>query len=134
LDYCSGYDWCFISLYYWGLLGDGRMTYIILRDTFGRGLETISNIGLEVIDFHQLDEYIYDAAEMIFAEDDWDGVDAYDEENVPMGETLVICEVLDKIGTQNVVSYIQDAIRNKENNKNEEDYELYLKLKEKFEK
>jgi hypothetical protein len=110
------------------------MTYIILRDTFGRGLETISNIGLEVIDFHQLDEYIYDAAEMIFAEDDWDGVDAYDEENVPMGETLVICEVLDKIGTQNVVSYIQDAIRNKENNKNEEDYELYLKLKEKFEK
>jgi hypothetical protein len=110
------------------------MTYIILRDTFGRGLETIPNIGLEVIDFHQLDDYICDAAEITLAEDGYDKADAYDEENEPMGETLVICEVLDKIGTQNVVSYIQDAIRNKENNKNEEDYELYLKLKEKFEK
>jgi hypothetical protein len=110
------------------------MTYIILRDTFGRGLETIPNIGVDVIEEHQLDEYICAAAEITLAEDGWDGVDAYDEENVPMCETLVICEVLDKIGTQNVVSYIQDAIRNKENNKNEEDYELYLKLKEKFEK
>lgn len=110
------------------------MTYIILRDTFGRGLETISNIGLEVIDAHQLDEYIFAAAEIILAEDGWDGVDAYDEENVPMGETLVICEVLDKIGNQKVDSFIQDALTNKENQKNEEEYELYLKLKEKFEK
>jgi len=110
------------------------MTYIILRDTFGRGFETISNIGLEVIDEHQLDDYICDAAEVILAEDGYGEADAYDEENELMGETLVICEVLDKIGTQNVVSYIQDAIKNKENNKNEEEYKLYLTLKEKFEK
>jgi len=31
------------------------MTYIILRDTFGDGLETISNIGVDVIEEHQLD-------------------------------------------------------------------------------
>jgi hypothetical protein len=30
------------------------MTYIILRDTFGRGLETIPNIGVDVIEEHQL--------------------------------------------------------------------------------
>ena len=100
------------------------MTYIILRDTFGRGLETISNIGVDVIEEHQLDEYICAAAEITLAEDGYESIDAYGEENEDIGETLVVCEILDKIGTQNVVSYIQDAIRNKENNKNEEDYEL----------
>lgn len=112
------------------------MTYIILRDTFGGGLETISNIGLEVIGAHQLEDYICDAAEILLVEDDqYATVSDYDEDgNTPMRETLVICEVLDKIGNQKVDSFIQDALTNKENQKNEEEYELYLKLKEKFEK
>ena len=119
------------------------MTYIILRDTFGGGLETISNIGLEVIDAHQLEDYICDAAEILLVEDDqYATVSDYDDDgNTPMREklvilreTLVICEVLDKIGNQKVDSFIQDALTNKENQKNEEEYELYLKLKEKFEK
>ena len=93
------------------------MTYIILRETFGMGLETIPEIGLNVIDTHQLDEYIYDAAELTLAEDGWDGVDAYDEENVPMRETLVICKVLDEIRNQNVDIYIQDVLKNKKKSK-----------------
>lgn len=44
-----------------------KLTYIILRDTFGRGLQTISNIGLEVVDEHQLDGYICDAADAILS-------------------------------------------------------------------
>lgn len=112
------------------------MTYIILRDTFGRGLETISNIGLEVIDAHQLEDCICDAAEILLVEDgQYATVSDYDEDgNTPMKETLVICEVLDKIGKRKVDIFIQDALTNKENQKNEEEYELYLKLKEKFEK
>jgi hypothetical protein len=110
------------------------MTYIILRDTFGRGLETIPNIGVDVIEEHQLDEYICSAAEITLAEDGWDGVDAYDEENEPMGETLVICEILGELKGKNVDTYIQDVLKQKEEKENTEEYEIYLKLKEKFEK
>ena len=110
------------------------MTYIILRDTFGRGLETISNIGLEVIEEHQLDEYISAAAEIILDEDGWDGVEAYDQENIPMGETLVICKIVETIKDKNVDNYILDVLKAQEEKENTEEYELYLKLKEKFEK
>ena len=110
------------------------MTYIILRDTFGDGLETISNIGVDVIEKHQLNEYICAAAEIILAEDGYESIIAYDEENEPMGETLVICEILDEVKGKNVCNYIGDVLQQQEEKENTEEYELYLKLKEKFEK
>ena len=111
------------------------MTYIILRDTFGGGLETISNIGLEVIDEHQLDNYICDAAEIILAEYGHESLSEYDEDGyTPMGETLVICEVLNEFKGVSSNVYIQDVLKNKEDQKEVEEYQLYLKLKEKFEK
>ena len=110
------------------------MTYIILRDTFGDGLETISNIGVDVIEKHQLNEYICAAAEIILAEDGYESINAYDEENEPMGETLVICEILDEVKGNNVCNYIGDVLQQQEEKENTEEYELYLKLKEKFEK
>lgn len=114
------------------------MTYIILRDTFGRGLEAISNIGLEVIDEHQLDAYICDAAEITLAEDGYESLSEYeerwDEGANPMGKILVICEVLNEYKGVNSDTYIQNVLRQKEEKENTEEYELYLKLKEKFEK
>ena len=114
------------------------MTYIILRDTFGRGLETISNIGLEVIDEHQLDDYICDAAEITLQEDGYESLSEYEERwddgANPMGEILVICEVLNEYKGVNSDTYIQDVLKQKEEKENTEEYELYLKLKEKFEK
>ena len=109
------------------------MTYIILRDTFGDGLETISNIGVDVIEKHQLNEYICAAAEIILAEDGYESINAYDEENEPMGETLVICEILDEVKGKNVCNYIGDVLQQQEEKENTEEYELYLKLKGKFE-
>ena len=111
------------------------MGYIILRDTFGRNLEEISKIGLEVIEEEQLNDYILEAREHILAEEGWDGVDDYenDENNNPMGETLVICEIVDEIKGKFVDDYIYDVIREEEEKENTEEYELYLKLKEKFE-
>lgn len=114
------------------------MTYIILQDTFGRGLEPISNIGLEVFDEHQLGDYICDATEIILAESGYRSLSEYEERwddgANPMGNTLVICEVLGEIKGVNVDTYIQDVLKNKEKQKDAEEYELYLKLKEKFEK
>ena len=110
------------------------MTYIILRDTFGDGLETISNIGVDVIEEHQLDEYICAAAEIILAEDGYESINAYDEENEPMGETLVICEIVETIKDKSVDTYVLDVLKGQSEKENKEEYELYLKLKEKFEK
>jgi hypothetical protein len=111
------------------------MGYIILRDTFGGGLEEISEIGLGVVEEEQLNDYILEAHEHILAEEGWDGVDDYenDENNNPMGETLVICEIVDEIKGKSVDDYIYDVIREKEEKENTEEYELYLKLKKKFE-
>lgn len=109
------------------------MTYIILRDTFGNGLETISDIGVNVIEERHLDEYICNAAEILLNEDGWDGVEAYDEENIPMCETLVICEIAETIKGKSVDTYIRDVLKAQEEKENKEEYELYLKLKEKFE-
>lgn len=106
------------------------MTYIILRDTLGRGLETISNIGLDVIEKDQLDEYICHAAEIIADEDGYGDLSNYLEHADCI---IVICEILTKneFGTP-VSDYVFDVVEERKNEKEKEEYELYLKLKEKF--
>ena len=114
------------------------MTYIILRDTFGRGLETISNIGLEIIEEHELDDYICDTTEIILEEVGYESLSEYekkwDDGANPIGDEIVICEIVGELKGKNVDTYIRDVLTQKEEEKNKEDYELYLKLKEKFEK
>ena len=51
-----------------------------------------------------------------------------------MSKTLVICEILDEVKGKNVSNYIGDVLQQQEEKENTEEYELYLKLKEKFEK
>jgi threonine dehydratase len=116
------------------MYGENLMTYIILRDTFGNGLETIPNIGVDVIEEHQLDDYIWDAAKTILAEDGYATVTDYDEENIALSETLVICEILEKLKDKTVPYYIDEVLMKRETEYTVEEYELYLKLKEKFEK
>ena len=111
------------------------MTYIILRDTFGDGLETISNIGVDVIEEHQLNEYICAAAEIIANEEGYETLNTYIEEStLCMGETLVICEIVETIKDKSVDTYVLDVLKGQSEKENKEEYELYLKLKEKFEK
>jgi hypothetical protein len=111
------------------------MTYIILRDTFGDGLETISNIGVDVIEKHQLDEYICAAAEIVANEEGYGSVSEYiNESRICMGETLVICEIVGELKGKNADTYVLDVLKAQEEKENTEEYELYLKLKEKFEK
>jgi len=110
------------------------MTYIILRDTFGRGLETISNIGLEIIEEHELDDYICDATEIILEEVGYEILSEYEADGAnPIGEEIVICEIVGELKGKSVDTYILDVLKGKEEKQNKEEYELYLKLKEKFE-
>jgi len=111
------------------------MTYIILRDTFGNGLETISNIGLEVIEKYQLNDYICDAADIVANEEGYESVSEYIKESrICMGETLVICEIVEIIKDKSADTYVLDVLKGQVEKENTEEYELYLKLKEKFEK
>jgi hypothetical protein len=109
------------------------MTYIILRDTLGCGLKNISNIGLDVFEKDQLDEYICHAAEIIADEEGYEDLNTYIEEStLPMEETLVICEIVETIKDKSVDTYIKDVLKGQVEKENKEEYELYLKLKEKF--
>ncbi len=111
------------------------MTYIILRDTFGDGLETISNIGVDVIEKHQLNEYICAAAEIVANEEGYESLSEYIKDSrICMGETLVICEIVEELEGKRADTYVLDVLKEQEENQNKEEYELYLKLKEKFEK
>jgi len=115
--------------------GGTEMTYIILRDTFGDGLETISNIGLDVIENHHLNEYICDAAEIVANEEGYESVSDYNNDrNISMGGTLVICEIVGELRGKSVDTYILDVLKEQEEKENSEEYETYLRLKEKFEK
>lgn len=108
--------------------------YIILRDSFtGSGLEEIKGIGLNVFEDSELNDYIEGASELILEEDGWDGIEAYNEENIPMGETLVICQILAELDGKRADSYINDLLQEREEEKDKEEYELYLKLKSKYE-
>jgi hypothetical protein len=111
------------------------MTYIILRDTFGDRLETISNIGVVVIEKHELNEYICAAAEIVANEEGYGSVSEYIKEStLCMGETLVICEIVETIKDKSADTYVLDVLKGQAEKENKEEYELYLKLKEKFEK
>jgi len=50
-----------------------------------------------------------------------------------MGKILVICEIAETIKGKNVDNYIRDVLKAQEEKENREEYELYLKLKKKFE-
>jgi hypothetical protein len=112
------------------------MTYIILRDTFGDGLTTFSSSGLELYDKDQLEEGILAAAQDLFDEDGVDSVYEYEEEHAPLviSDAIVICEIVDTIDGTYASDYIRNHIVESKIKQSTEDYELYLKLKEKFEK
>jgi len=107
------------------------MTYIILRDTFGNGLTTFSSVGLEVYDKDQLEEAVVAAAQELLDED---GVETMEEYNgdFTISNTIVICEIVEKVGCMSVENYINEVVKQKEDNERKERYELYLKLKEEF--
>ena len=108
------------------------MTYIILRDTFGAGLMTFNSVGLEVYDKDQLEEAVVAAAQELLDEDGVETMGEYDSIIFPISNTIVICEIVEKVGCMSVENYINEVVKQKEDTERKERYELYLKLKEEF--
>lgn len=108
------------------------MTYIILRDTFG-DLETIPGIEFAEFTEEELGDAVYNAVEAIMdSVDSMKNVDEYSNEQIlSSSEELAIFRSVDKVGDMNIEEFIKtNAVIDFENY----EYNLYLKLKEKFEK
>ena len=107
------------------------MTFIILKDTFGNGLTTFKSTGLEVYDKDLLEEYVAAAAQELL-DDGYE--EEYDEggDIITISNTIVICEIAERIGCMSVEDYIKEVVKQKEDTGRKERWELYLKLKEEF--
>jgi hypothetical protein len=91
---------------------------------------------LELYDKDQLEEGILAAAQDLLDADGVDSVYEYEEEYAPLviGDAIVICEIVDTIDGTYTSNYIRNLIVESKIKQSTEEYELYLKLKEKFEK
>ena len=120
------------------------MPYIILRDTFGDGLEIIPDIGIDVYNDDELDDAICYSARYIVDEDGYEDLNSYidDHKDVPIEETLVICEIKNSVFIRtdeeeydiDVRKHIKNVLQEQIKKENEKEYKQYLKLKKKFEK
>jgi hypothetical protein len=108
------------------------MTYIILRDTFGNGLEPLISVGLEVYDKDHLEEAVAAAAQELLGEEGYENMEEYDCDGISISNTIVICEIAETIGCMSVENYIKEVVKQREDTGRKERYELYLKLKEEF--
>lgn len=109
------------------------MTYIILRDTLGDGLEQIPNIDLWVIDKEQLPEWTLDAADIIMGDDGYESVTEYEKDGPKIEDEIVICEILGEIDGVPIDKWIRHQVVEGKIKKSNEEYQDYLRLKEKFE-
>lgn len=110
------------------------MTYIILRDTFGSGLKPFTSLGFEVYNKDQLEEAVVAAAQELLDEDWVETMEEYDNmyASITISNTIVICEIVEKVGCMSVENYINEVVKQKEDTGRKERYKLYLKLKEEF--
>lgn len=101
------------------------MTYIVLKDTFGDGLETVEGVELDVLEtMKQLDEAILAA------------VDESLEEGMSKElsvEGVVVCEILEKIDGIEVERYVNGVYEIDKDEQREERYKMYKELKAEFE-
>jgi hypothetical protein len=107
--------------------------YIILNDTYGYGLKEVSCLGLDPIELKDLPAAICNTVEEILETDS-------DEEfsEVKLDDYLVnrvvICELSSTIGNISTNLYVRNVLKKRQEELNLDEYENYLRLKEKFQK
>jgi len=101
------------------------MTYIVLKDTFGDGLDTVDRFDLDVLgDTEQLDDAIIAAVEEIEES-------GFNEEL--SFEGVVVCKILEEINGVAVSEYVRRVYAADRNKQKGDRYKLYQELKAEFE-
>ena len=110
------------------------MTYIILYDTFGSGFKPFTSLGWEVYNEDQLEEAVVAAAQELLEAESCETMEEYDNMYafITISNTIVICEIVEKVGRMSVENYIKEVVKQKEDTVRKERFKLYLKLKEEF--
>lgn len=110
--------------------------YIILQDTQGSGLTTFGCCGLNIFSEEELPKAILNATlEYIGSGRDIESELDFDDDEIDfVSEMIVVLPILDNHKDELMSDYISKLLKNEIKTKHDEDYEKYLKLKEKFEK
>ncbi len=112
------------------------MTYIILRDTLGAGLATFESTKLEVFSEQSLPEAVVEVGQELMDNAGIDNIYEYEEElgrHLAISDEIVICEIIDEVDKMSADDYIRHHIAEFKIKQSTDEYELYLKLKKKFE-
>ena len=110
----------------------------MLRDTLGDGLETFPYFDLLVAsDEEELAKYVNAAFEYLLEENGYEPITsvAEYEKDVgwPIGQEIVVAQFVNSIGGKEPSAWMREKLSAVKKKKDDEDYQLYLKLKEKFE-
>jgi hypothetical protein len=109
--------------------------YVVVMDTLGCGLELLPE-GLDIYDGEdELKEAVLLAADHILCEDGFELHEYKDYElsGLTLSQQIVILELVDTSSVTKSNQYVYDAINSEIEKTNNDDYEQYLKLKERFE-
>lgn len=107
--------------------------YILLRETFGSGLEAFDGLNLEILNQDQLAEVVINQADNILGEECYESVHDYEKDVIKIEDNFVIFEMTDKIGDSDVNQWVRHLIVENKINHSKNEYELYLRLKQKYE-
>jgi hypothetical protein len=110
--------------------------YIVVLDTMGDGLQVFPKIELDVYDGEeQLKEAVLYAADYILSDEEHELEEYKDYERcgLKIAEQIVILELDDDFTTEKRNKFIYETIESQISETRDNDYEQYLKLKEKFE-
>ena len=109
-----------------------EMTYIILYDTFGSGLKPFTSLGLEVYNKDQLREAVVAAAQELLEAESCETMEEYDNMYafITISNTIVICEIVEKVGDISVENYIKEVVKQKEGTERKGRYKVHLKIKD----
>ncbi len=108
---------------------EDEKSYVIVYDTFGEGLVANPKMTPEVEIFHNKEELDFGIVEAYYGAEDMLNLDMGDDSKVSKLaiESMVICEVV------RMEDYVRSVVEGHLKEEREEDYQTYLKLKERFE-
>ena len=110
--------------------------YIVVLDTMGDGLQVIPEFELDIYDGEeQLKEAVLCAADYILSDEghELDEYKNYERCGLKIAEQIVILELDDDATIEKRNKFIYETIESQISETRDDDYEQYLKLKEKFE-
>lgn len=112
------------------------MNYIILKTGFCKGVSLFKFTGLKIYHKDELPKVLLTVGQELLDEGAYNSVYEYERDCYPetIEDKILVCEISPTIDGEYIGSYIRYHIIEGKLKQHNEEYDLYLKLKEKFEK